>query len=336
MLSLLKLFPECARRVLARIPAPPALRTVGDVLIRSLLSFARDDGSHMAAGVAYYAVFSLFPLAVVTITIASFVLDRDAIQTQLLQFMEDQLPGSTSSDFVRTNVERLSAARGAVGIVAAVGLLWAARAVFGAVHRVVNRAWRVTQPPQFFWHQIGQVLGAAGAAVVLLLSGVLGIAGRLLARIDVFSVVPWNTVVTVIPFLFSMPLLILLYKYVPDRRVRWRHALPAGIVSSMVLELVKFGFAYYLANLSNLDLVYGSIATVVVMMLFFYLASLILVWGAEFSSELCRTDEAGMLEIRAHLRPVRGGLLSLPHRPPHDLAPPIPADPGDSGPSPPP
>ena len=60
---------------------------------------------------------------------------------------------------------------------------------------------------------------------------------------------------------------------------------------------------------------YGSIATVVVTMLFLYVVSIILVWCAEFSSEIRRTDEAEMLNLRRGLRPVPGGLASLAHRP---------------------
>ncbi len=298
-----------------RIPAPPVLRTLFDLIVRTSRNFARDDGSHMAAGVAYYAVFSLFPLALVTIAVASFLLDEATVQQRLHEFMDDQLPGSTASDFVRTNIERLSTARGAIGVVAVVALLWSARAVFGAVHRVVNRAWKTTQPREFIAHQVAQVLGAAVGAVLFTLSAVFGVTGRLLARIDLFSAVPWGTMLTVAPFLLTTPVVIMIYKFVPDTRVQWRQALPVGLIVSVGLELTKLGFAYYLANLSYLDLVYGSIATVVVMMVFFYIASLILVWGAELGSEISRTSAAGMLGFRGRLRPVRGGLLSDQQRP---------------------
>ncbi len=287
---------------------------IADLIIRTAHNFARDDGPHMAAGVAYYAVFSLFPLGVVTITIASYVLDPSTIQMRLLDFIEDQLPGATTSEFVQTNVERLSAARGGLGAAALIGLFWTARAVFGAVHRVVNRAWKVTDQPTFFWNQVFQVLAAAVAIVLLGLSAVFGITGRLLARIDLLAALPWGAALHILPFLLMAPLLILIYKYVPNARVRWRPALAGGIAAAIALEATKQGFAFYLANLSHLDLVYGSIVTVVVVMLFFYLAALILVMGAELASEIGRTSAAGMLDLWGHLRPVRGGLASVQHR----------------------
>ena len=80
------------------------------------------------------------------------------------------------------------------------------------------------------------------------------------------------------------------------------------------MSLWILGFSFYLANISNLDLVYGSITTIVLLMLFLYLVSIILVWGAELSSEIRRTDEAGLLNIRKELRPIPGGLASAPHR----------------------
>ena len=102
----------------------------------------------------------------------------------------------------------------------------------------------------------------------------------------------------------------LVYKIVPDTPVRWPDALPPAIMAGVAFEIVKAVFSYYLANLSNLDLVYGSITTIVALMLFLYIVALILVLGAELSSEISRTRKAGLLNIRGHLRPVAGGLRS--------------------------
>ena len=323
-----------ARRIVYRTSAPPAIRTVADILFRATLSFSRDDGSHMAAGVAYYAVFSLFPLTLASIALASFLLDDATIQQRLLEFLEEQLPGSSDSHFINDNVEALAHAHGAVGIVALVGFIWSGRAVFGAVHRVLNRAWKVSEPPHFILYQVGQVVAAVLVALLFTSSTVFGTAGRVLAGANVlFNPAPWETIFTVVPFFLGAILFIFLYKFVPDTKVRWREALWAGLVAGIAFEATRTGFAFYLANISNLDVVYGSLTTVVILMLFLYIVSVILVWGAELASEISRTDKAGMLDIRGHLRPVPGGLASVHHRPvPSGGAPDLPKSPEEEDP----
>ncbi len=316
MPSWLRSLEQRARRIVYRTPAPPALRTIADILFRTTMSFNRDDGSHMAAGVAYYAVFSLFPLTLASIALASFILDDATIQQRLLEFLEEQLPGSGASDFVQDNIRAIAHAHGAVGVVAVAALLWSGRAVFGAVHRVLNRAWKVSEPPHFVLYQVGQVTAAVLAALLFMSSTVFGTAGRVLAGANVlFSPAPWETIFTVVPFFLSTPLFIVLYRFVPDTRVRWREAAWGGLIAGIGFEVTRTGFAYYLANISNLDVVYGSLTTVVILMLFLYIVSVILVWGAELASEISKTDKAGLLDIRGHLRPVPGGLASVHHRP---------------------
>ena len=80
------------------------------------------------------------------------------------------------------------------------------------------------------------------------------------------------------------------------------------VAASVLFELSKTLFAYYLTNLSTLDLVYGSVTTVVALMLFLYVVAMVLVLGAELSSEYNRLSRAGLIRFRGHMRPVRGGL----------------------------
>lgn len=294
------------------IPAPPVIGSVAGLIFRTSRNFARDDGSHMAAGVAYYSVFSLFPLALATIAIVEFIVTSRDLQSEVITFLDQQLPGGGDPSFIRDNLEALTAARSAFGVIALVGLIWAGRAVFGAIHRVVNRAWKVAEPPHFLFYQLLQVGVAAIAIGIFILAAVGSAIGRAVAvTTDVLPVqVQWELVFEILPFFLNTSLYILLYRLIPDARVRWRDAVPAGIAAGIALEATKLVFSYYLANMARLDLVYGSITTVVVFMIFFYIVSLILVWGAEFSSEIRRTDNAGMLNLRKGFRPARGGLVS--------------------------
>ena len=299
-------------------PAPPILRALAEMVYRVFRNFSRDDGSHMAAGVAYYAVFSLFPLILGTITIASIFLSPDSVREYIIGFLEQNI-GIGSEELVSANIEALLGLRGAVSVVAVITLLWASRSVFGAVHRVMNRAWKVTAAPRFLPFQLAQIGAAVGVAVLFMVPATLGPAGRAFARRNdtLFGwEVPWATMFTVLPLVIAWVLFLLIYRYVPDARVRWRDAFPAATIATTLFEGIKWGFSFYLANLSSLDLVYGSVTTVIVLMLFLYLVAMILVLGAEVSSEYHWSSTSGVLVFRGHCRPVKGGFAPIQHREP--------------------
>ena len=136
------------------LPAPRLARMLTDFGQRTMRNFGRNDGSLMAAGMAYYTVFSLFPLALGAIFVGSFFVSSDEAQVRLFEFLDDQFPGVGDSEILRENIRGLVQARIGVGLVSLVGLFWAGRAVFGALHRTLNRAWRVAEPRHFLIQQV--------------------------------------------------------------------------------------------------------------------------------------------------------------------------------------
>lgn len=305
------------RVVLYGIPAPPVLHTLSQLAYRTFRNFMRNDGPHMAAGVSYYGVFSLFPVALAAVAIAGFIVNPPDVQERILDFLNREVPGASESEFVTGNLQSIAAARGAFGILALTVLIWSGRAVFGAIRRVLNRAWRVSTPPPFLTDQIVQISSSAAAVLLFIVSAVGGSVGATVAtRTQLFPVdLPWEIIFQVLPFFLNTLLFVLVYRIIPNTRVRWREALPAGITAGLAFEVAQIIFGYYLTNFSSLDLIYGSITTFIAVMLFLYVASLILVWGAELSSEIRRTDQAGSLNLRKELVPERGGLAAPEHRP---------------------
>ena len=304
------------RNHIRHFPAPPVFRSVAELLFRTTRNFVLNEGSHMAAGVAYYAIFSLFPLMLATIAVTEYFIHSADLQSDVVHFIDRQFPGQ-DHDFVEDHLEDLEAARSALGALAMVGLIWAGRAVFGAVRRVVNRAWKIAEPPHFFVDQVAQIAASMGAVMLFISAAVAGSVGRAVAsETELLPVaIPWGLFFNYLPFVVSVGLFVLVYRMLPDTDVRWRDAIVPGVIAAIALEVTKLLFSFYLANMSRLDLVYGSIATVVVTMLFLYVVSVILVWCAEFSSEIRRTDEAQMLNLRRGIKPVPGGLASVVHRP---------------------
>ena len=86
----------------------------------------------------------------------------------------------------------------------------------------------------------------------------------------------------------SVLLFELAYVMLPNRRVRWPHAVPGAVLAAILFEAGKLGFAWYVTNFSSFSLVYGSLSTVIVLMTWIYISAIILLLGAEFSSEFSR------------------------------------------------
>lgn len=304
------------RERIYRMPAPPILRALVEFVFRVVRDFFRDDGTHMAAGVAYYAVFSLFPLLLGVVAVASFFFHSDEAQSRLVDFVVRQVPGL--SDFLQDNIDGVLRARGAIGIVSLVGLFWSGRAVLGAVHRVINRAWGVPERPPFLMQQLSQLGIAIGLGAVFVLSVGLGTAGRIVGGTELLTDSPalqtaWRLFVNTLPYALGTGLFAYIYKYVTDVKVTWGTVLPGAVLAGTLFELAKLGFVIYLDNYANFDQVYGGISTVVVLMLWFYVVGIILVLGAEVSGEYGRSRASGRLRFRGQLRPVPGGLAPATH-----------------------
>ena len=99
---------------------------------------AARDATHNAAGVAYFAIFSLFPLMLGVLSILGMVLSSEELQQRFLMFTTSNLPGS--AQFVESNLEEIIRFRGALGVGATLGSLWLGTAVFAAISRAANRA----------------------------------------------------------------------------------------------------------------------------------------------------------------------------------------------------
>ncbi|MDE2765465.1 MAG: YihY/virulence factor BrkB family protein [Chloroflexota bacterium] len=300
-----------------QLSAPPILRSFTEMLVRIGQNFFRNDGSHMAAGVAYYSFFSLFPLVLAIIAIASFFVSTESTQQRITEFIAGQVPGSAGRNLVGFIDNTLEGELGvrALGVISLIGLLWAGRAVLGAVHRVVNRAWRIPEPPHFIQQQMGQLGVAFALGCVFFLTVAIGILGRLITQAEdaahtEFLHTLTAIAVNILSVLMSVGAFTFLYRYVTDVKVLWVTAFAGGLAAGLLFEVAKLAFVFYLNRFANFDRVYGGVSTVAILMLWFFVVGIIIVVGAEVAAEFRRSRASGRLEW--HWRPVRGGLGPVP------------------------
>jgi len=253
----------------------------------------------MAAAIAYYALFSFFPVVLLMITVSSFFFTSATAQKEVIAWAERYIP--TSGDLIRANIGQILRARGTVSLLAILSLLWSGSGIFSALDRAVNRAWDVTELRPF-WRQkllaFGMIVGAGGLLLVSIVSTTFfNVIRRLRLPLTGWQLFgKWlmfpNLLSTLLPVTLTILIFLLLYKILPNTTVRWSDVWPGALLTSLGWELAKYLFTWYLANFASYNLVYGSVALLIAFLAWSYYTGLILILGAEFTAEFARTRRA--------------------------------------------
>jgi len=254
------------------------------VIVRAVDKSNQDHAKDMAASIAYFSFFSLFPLLVGVVAGASLFLDREEIESRLDRMLAGEFPGS--ADFLRTNIEALIDLRGAAGVASVLGLLWSASKMFGALSRGINLAFGDPKGHPFYLSKL-RYFGMT-IAVSLLLFVAVG-ASMAIDVVTTFGLTAFGLDGTALAslgghlasFVFIFATVSLLYKLVPYQRHAWREILPGALTAALLFEIGKAIFVLYLDNARSLEAVYGSLSSVIVLLLWLYFSSRILLFGAE-------------------------------------------------------
>jgi YihY family inner membrane protein len=265
--------------------------------------FRVDSLNDWAAALTYYAVLSIFPALLVLVSVIGLA-GRGTVQA-LAANLGRVAPGSVN-EILRTAVENLQHSQGSAGVIALVGLgaaLWSASGYVAAFMRASNAIYDVpegrpiwkTVPLRLGVTVVVMVLLAVSAAAVVLTGGVAARVGRLLgigsAGVTAWNLAKWPVLLLVVSFLFA-----LLYWASPNARQGFRWVTPGGILAVVVWVLLSAGFALYVANFGSYNKTYGSLAGVIVFLVWLWLSNMAILLGAELNAELerRRAVEAGL------------------------------------------
>ena len=290
---------------------------------RTVKEMGADDATHMAAGVAYYAMLSLFPLTVGLISLLGLVLDPAALEGEIIGFFQTYLPGS--KELLAANINATGNIRGFLGVVSFLGLFWSASLLFGAITRAVNRAWDIHQDRPFYIDKLRHIVMAFSVAPMFLMSfsttATLQFIGThdipVIGRVEFLDHDVINLLTRPLPFLFSLTIFLMIYKFTPNTQTYWRYIWPGALLAAVMFEVSKSIFIFYLDNFADYERVYGSLASVIILLGWTYISSLILITGAEFSSEYERMRlgvERGRVIVERH--PIEHSRPSQPTNPP--------------------
>lgn len=250
-----------------------------------------------AASIAYYALFSLFPLLIVLVSASGSILKSQSVQQQVLDYVTNAMP--VSQRLIERNVEHVLRLRGPVGILGLASLLWSATGVFTALVHNINRAWPEAETRNFVQNRLLALAIVGLLTALLILSLVTNTALDVLPKfslslangvhIDERSL--WTFFLNISPWAFAFSIFLVLYRLVPGTDVRWREAFWGAFLTALGWFLVTRGFTWYVSSgMVQYQLVYGSLWTIVALMFWIYIGSLITLFGAHLSAAVARWD----------------------------------------------
>jgi YihY family inner membrane protein len=281
---------------------------------RTVREFQVDNLSDWAAALTYYSVLSIFPALLVVVSLVDLA-GRTTIQT-LLDNLGQVAPGSVNQ-ILATGIDNLRRTHGSAGVLALVSLavaLWLASRYIAAFMRASNAIYDVpegrpiwkTLPIRIGVTVVVMVLLAVSAVAVVATGGLASRIGRLLGlgstAVTVWDIAKWPVLLLIVGFLFG-----LLYWASPNARQPFRWVTPGGILAVVVWVLASAGFAVYVANFGSYNKTYGSLAGVIIFLVWLWLSNTAILLGAELNAELERgraiaaghpPDEEPYMELR--------------------------------------
>lgn len=260
--------------------------------------FLQMDGIHWAGAFAFNAFFSLFPFIVLFVAIASAFIDQDRAGKEIIAFIERYVPISAKAQsFIFETIDGVIKARGQVGAVVFLLLLWTVLQSFITLIFATNRAWDTKMGR---WWRLPlkslMLLGITAGAVLL------GIAAPALMRVAGSWLLPMNNFRSSIYALgsFVIPLLVvflslsLFYKLAPRRPTRLSEVWIAALCATALLWATESLFEIYLMNFATLNAVYGAFGGIMALLLWIYISGGIFIFGAclcAAQSEQCAAPE---------------------------------------------
>jgi membrane protein len=269
------------------------LRGINNIVRRSLASWLKDEASSMGAAIAFYTLFSLTPILLIVIWVASAFIAPDAVQTHVLTQMR-LLLGDTGAAAVRTLLvsARYGGKNGWSTAVGVVTLLIGATSVFAQLQNSLNRIWRTPNPEgkEGMWQAARDRLLSFGLVLcvgfLLLVSLVVSAGLESMGSWLGSFIADWHALVVgldiALGFTIATVLFAMIYKYVPREQIAWSDVWVGALVTAFLFTVGKRVIVVYLGRVAFAS-AYGAAGSFLVLMLWVYYSAQIFLLGAEFT-----------------------------------------------------
>lgn len=272
------------------------LRRAWLFLVRLQREIGYDDCMGMAAQIAFYNLLGLFPLMIFLLNIIALLALGQDVQTTLLKELGSQMPAAAAKLVGDTVLGLLPAGRGLFGV-GLIASLWGASMATGALITTINRAYNIRPRRNLITQKFLSIWLTLVLAVLWLLATVIVLVGPRVTQsaFELLGIASatntfWTSVRLPMAFVLNLVALSILYYIAPEARQRFRWILPGAITAAVLWMGASSGFGLFLRNFPNYDVTYGSLAGLVILLVWFWLSGLVFLLGAEINSLMKRMD----------------------------------------------
>lgn len=255
------------------------------LFVAALSKFDHDHGFFLSSAITFNLLICLIPLLLSILAIlGTYLYGSKEVLNHIRQYLQSVVPSSDPK--LMRDVLRIIQDRRIVGVVGIAGLLWTSTWVFSSIRTAFNTVFREDKGRNIIHGKAIDLFMILLAGVFLLVSMTLS---SVMTYVQASHVAPFLKPLIrfflkyLVPFFFSFWMFFLIYKIIPNKRIPWKPALQAACFSSLLWEVAKQLFGWYVTHLGKFSMVYGSLSTMAVFFLWIYYSSAILILGGEIA-----------------------------------------------------
>ena len=272
-----------------------SFKLVWSALKKSFTGFSDDKVTKLSASLAYYTIFSLGPLLIVIIFLCSMFFGREAVQgsiySQMQSFIGSDAAGQIQEIIKNASISDKGGMAATIGIIT---LLIGATSVFGEIQDSINSIWGVKAKPKAGIMRLIMsrllsfgIIASLGFLLLVSLAVtavVEGIGDKLKNMFPDVTVIVIYAINLVLTLGITTVLFGVIFKVLPDIRIKWKDIWPGAIATSLLFMIGKFAISLYISK-SEVGSTYGAAGSLIILLLWIYYSSIILYFGAEFTKQ---------------------------------------------------
>ncbi len=284
--------------------------------------FLGKNGPYMAAAISFYSLFSVFPLLIAIVVLMGLIFGPERFGDWLIAEIPRQLP--VGRELVAGVLKRVAEQKLVGSVLALAALFWASTSVFGAIRKGINNIWGIRRTRPFLQERLMDFALMFGASALLLFSIFTTTFPNAVQRfLDVWLAdgAPFvadflGKVAIAVPWIAVFPTFLILYKWLPNTRVRFRDAWLAALGAGAIFEVATVAFVEFLRTFpETLDL-YGAVSATLALLAWVYVSSIILLVGAlgtsRYTAFLARLEQKRRVDdLSKNLDRIRSQPLAL-------------------------
>ena len=263
----------------------------------ALVGFGEHQGPQVAGSMAYFAMLALFQLVVLGVVVFSLLIGEGDARRVVVDRLQTALPLQAGT--IDQVVDSIIATRGGITVISVAILAWGGLGFFDALSVGVGRAFAAPSRRPFWQEKLIVLLLMVSAgllAIVALLIGLAaGIAARFAERLPGAATngpLAIDLIGLTLPILLVLVALLVVYRLVPNRRVRMRQAWPGALLATVLWTALRVSFTWYATSVARYESFFGPISTAITLLVFLYFSSAVVLLGAEVSRAVLLDDEA--------------------------------------------